>query len=89
MIHGSITLPTAGSKNKCTTEMLYTVANVSMTSPGVMTHYYTDPPLTPQTRGVARTQRSASGLDAVHILRVDADREIRGGSVGARANPKG
>lgn len=38
-----------GSNNTCTTEMLYTVANVSMTSPGVMTHYYTDPPLKPQT----------------------------------------
>ena len=38
-----------GSRNKCTTEMLYTVANVSMTSPGVMTHWYTDPPLKPQT----------------------------------------
>jgi len=38
-----------GSANKCSTPMLYTVANVSMTSPGVMTHYYTDPPLTPQT----------------------------------------
>ena len=25
------------------------VANVSMTSPGVMTHWYTDPPLKPQT----------------------------------------
>lgn len=38
-----------GSDNKCTTEMLYTVANVSLTSPGVMTHWYTDPPLKPQT----------------------------------------
>merc|ERR1711998_408151 len=38
-----------GTNNTCTTPMLYTVANVSMTSPGVMTHYYTDPPLTPQT----------------------------------------
>ena len=38
-----------GSNNTCSTEMLYTVANVSMSTPGVMTHYYTDPPLTPQT----------------------------------------
>jgi len=38
-----------GTDNKCSTPMLYTVANVSMTSPGVMTHWYTDPPLTPQT----------------------------------------
>jgi len=38
-----------GSNNSCTTPMLYTVANVSMTSPGVMTHWYTDPPLKPQT----------------------------------------
>ena len=28
--------------------MLFTVANVSITSPGVMTHWYTDPPLKPQ-----------------------------------------
>jgi len=38
-----------GKNNKCSTPMLYTVANVSMTSPGVMTHWYTDPPLKPQT----------------------------------------
>jgi hypothetical protein len=38
-----------GTDNKCTTDMLFTVANVSMTKPGVMTHYYTDPPLKPQT----------------------------------------
>jgi len=38
-----------GSNNQCSTPMLYTVANVSITSPGVMTHWYTDPPLKPQT----------------------------------------
>jgi len=37
-----------GNKNKCSTPMLYTVANVTIDTPGVMTHYYTDPPLTPQ-----------------------------------------
>jgi len=37
-----------GTKNKCATAMLYTVANVTIDTPGVMTHYYTDPPLTPQ-----------------------------------------
>lgn len=38
-----------GQNNSCTTPLVYTVANVSITSPGVMTHWYTDPPLTPQT----------------------------------------
>ena len=28
--------------------MVFTVANVSLTKPGVMTHWYTDPPLKPQ-----------------------------------------
>lgn len=38
-----------GNDNNCTTPIVNTVANVSITSPGVMTHWYTDPPLTPQT----------------------------------------
>ena len=37
-----------GSNNTCSTRMVFTVANVSLTSPGVMTHWYTDPPLKPQ-----------------------------------------
>ena len=37
-----------GSNNTCATPMVFTVANVSLTSPGVMTHWYTDPPLKPQ-----------------------------------------
>lgn len=37
-----------GSNNTCSTPMVFTVANVSLTSPGVMTHWYTDPPLKPQ-----------------------------------------
>jgi len=40
---------TGGKNNTPTTPIVNTVANVSMTSPGVMTHWYTDPPLTPQT----------------------------------------
>eukprot|EP00947_MAST-08B_sp_MAST-8B-sp1_P004886 g4886.t1 len=38
-----------GTNNNCTTPIVNTVANVSITSPGVMTHWYTDPPLKPQT----------------------------------------
>ena len=37
-----------GSNNTCSTPMVYTTANVTISSPGVMTHYYTDPPLKPQ-----------------------------------------
>lgn len=37
-----------GANNTCTTPIMYTVANVSITKPGVITHWYTDPPLTPQ-----------------------------------------
>ncbi|XP_019849923.1 PREDICTED: uncharacterized protein LOC109580811 [Amphimedon queenslandica] len=37
-----------GRNNTCSTPILYTVANVSITKPGVMNHVYTDPPLTPQ-----------------------------------------
>lgn len=37
-----------GTNDTCVTPMVFTVANVSLTSPGVMTHWYTDPPLIPQ-----------------------------------------
>ncbi len=37
-----------GTNNTCSTPMVFTEANVSLTKPGVMTHWYTDPPLTPQ-----------------------------------------
>lgn len=37
-----------GKNNTCSTPLIYTVANVSIRKPGVMTHYYTDPPLRPQ-----------------------------------------
>ena len=37
-----------GKNNTCTTPMFYTKANVSMMSPGVMTHWYLDTPLLPQ-----------------------------------------
>ena len=37
-----------GRNNTCSTPLLYTVANVSITKPGVMNHVYTDPPLRPQ-----------------------------------------
>ena len=37
-----------GSNNTCKTPIIHTVANVSITKPGVMTHIYTDPPLKPQ-----------------------------------------
>ena len=38
-----------GADNKCTTKLLNTYANVTLSSPGTLTHDYTDPPLTPQT----------------------------------------
>lgn len=38
-----------GINNTCSTPIVYTVADVVITSPGVMTHYYTDPPMKPQT----------------------------------------
>lgn len=37
-----------GSSDKCVTDMIVTVANVSMTAPGVVHHDYTDAPLSPQ-----------------------------------------
>ena len=37
-----------GSSDKCETEMIVTVANVSMPAPGVVHHDYTDAPLAPQ-----------------------------------------
>ena len=37
-----------GSSDKCMTEMIVTVANVSMPSPGVVHHDYTDAPLAHQ-----------------------------------------
>jgi len=38
-----------GADNKCSTKMLNTFANVTVSSPGTLLHKYTDPPLTPQT----------------------------------------
>lgn len=37
-----------GKNNTCTTPIVNTVADAKITSPGVMTHWYTDPPLKPQ-----------------------------------------
>jgi len=37
-----------GVKDKCVTDMIVTIANVSMTHPGVVHHDYTDAPLDPQ-----------------------------------------
>ncbi len=37
-----------GKNNTCSTPLIYTIANVTIQKPGVMTHYYTDPPLRPQ-----------------------------------------
>ena len=37
-----------GSNNTCSTKMIYTVADVALSSSGVMSHNYTDPPLRPQ-----------------------------------------
>ena len=37
-----------GSRDSCVTEMIVTVANVTMPSPGVVHHDYTDAPLSPQ-----------------------------------------
>ena len=37
-----------GQLNECTTDIIVTIANVSMTSPGVVHHKYTDAPLEPQ-----------------------------------------
>lgn len=37
-----------GSNNTCTTPIVHTVANVSIKKPGVMSHVYIDPPLTPE-----------------------------------------
>jgi len=37
-----------GSRDQCSTEIIVTVANVSMPSPGVVHHSYTDAPLEPQ-----------------------------------------
>ena len=37
-----------GSADKCVTDMIVTIANVSMPAPGVVHHDYTDAPLSPQ-----------------------------------------
>ena len=37
-----------GKADQCVTDMIVTVANVSMPSPGVVHHDYTDAPLAPQ-----------------------------------------
>ena len=37
-----------GSNNTCATPMIFTLANVVLTKPGVMTHLYIDPPFKPQ-----------------------------------------
>jgi hypothetical protein len=37
-----------GEDSKCDTDMVHTVADVYISKPGIMTHIYTDPPLTPQ-----------------------------------------
>ena len=43
-----------GQMDECKTEMITTVANVSMTRPGVVHHVYTDAPLDPQV-GISST----------------------------------
>jgi len=37
-----------GAQDKCTTDIIVTIANVSMPEPGVVNHVYTDAPLDPQ-----------------------------------------
>ena len=37
-----------GKQDECTTDMITTIANVSMSRPGVVHHVYTDAPLEPQ-----------------------------------------
>ena len=37
-----------GSADQCVTDMIVTIANVSMPAPGVVHHDYTDAPLSPQ-----------------------------------------
>ncbi len=37
-----------GKHDKCTTDIIVTIANVSMPAPGVVNHKYTDAPLDPQ-----------------------------------------
>jgi hypothetical protein len=38
----------AGKEDECVTDLITTVANVSMPKPGVVRHVYTDAPLEPQ-----------------------------------------
>jgi hypothetical protein len=38
----------AGKEDECVTDIITTVANVSMPKPGVVRHVYTDAPLEPQ-----------------------------------------
>ena len=37
-----------GKKNKCSSDFIVTVANISLSHPGVIQHSYTDAPLSPQ-----------------------------------------
>ena len=37
-----------GKNDKCVSEMIVTVANISLPKPGVVRHDYTDAPLSPQ-----------------------------------------
>ena len=39
-----------GRHDKCTTDIIVTIANVSMPAPGVVNHKYTDAPLDPQVK---------------------------------------
>ena len=48
LIHKPQVTYCGGSQDSCVTDMIVTVANVSMTAPGVVHHDYTDAPLSPQ-----------------------------------------
>ena len=45
-----------GSADQCVTDMIVTIANVSMPAPGVVHHDYTDAPLSPQVNTVLKCQ---------------------------------
>ena len=38
----------SGKLNECTSDIIVTIANITMPSPGVIAHEYTDAPLAPQ-----------------------------------------
>ena len=57
-----------GSRDSCVTEMIVTVANVTMPSPGVVHHDYTDAPLSPQSEVGISLFISGLGMEAYLFL---------------------